>query len=140
MAEELNVPLVYTFQFSIAHIVERMCGQIPSPPSFVPAGMIKLTDKMSFKERIINMLFYLSQDAFAILVWKRMDNYYTEYFGELKQCSEFNTELVYTHENSVYSPHVVTNPYAVVFSMEHKWIILKDLLHTYKESLSIKLQ
>lgn len=24
--------------------------------------------------------------------------------------------------------------------MEHKWIILKDLLHTYKESLSIKLQ
>ncbi|KAF4113833.1 hypothetical protein G5714_006378 [Onychostoma macrolepis] len=81
VAEELNVPLVYTFQFSIAHIVERMCGQIPSPPSFVPAGMIKLTDKMSFTERIINMLFYLSQDAFAILVWKRMDNYYTEYFG-----------------------------------------------------------
>uniref|UniRef100_A0A671QIK0 UDP glucuronosyltransferase 2 family, polypeptide A7 n=1 Tax=Sinocyclocheilus anshuiensis TaxID=1608454 RepID=A0A671QIK0_9TELE len=84
VAEKLNVPLVYTFQFSIAHIVERMCGQIPSPPSYVPAGMIKLTDKMSFTERIINMLFYLSQDAFAILVWKGMDNYYTEYFGELK--------------------------------------------------------
>ncbi|KTF92139.1 hypothetical protein cypCar_00012915 [Cyprinus carpio] len=58
-----------------------MCGQIPAPPSFVPGAMSKLTDKMSFTERIINMLFYLSQDAFCIIAWKPFDNYYTEYFG-----------------------------------------------------------
>uniref|UniRef100_A0A671LYG3 glucuronosyltransferase n=2 Tax=Sinocyclocheilus anshuiensis TaxID=1608454 RepID=A0A671LYG3_9TELE len=81
VAVELNVPLVFTFRFSIAHAVERMCGQIPAPPSFVPGSMSKLTDKMSFTERIINMLFYLSQDAFCIIAWKKFDNYYTEYFG-----------------------------------------------------------
>uniref|UniRef100_A0A672K002 UDP-glucuronosyltransferase n=1 Tax=Sinocyclocheilus grahami TaxID=75366 RepID=A0A672K002_SINGR len=46
VAEELNVPLVFTLRFSIAHAVERMCGQIPAPPSFVPGSMSKLTDKM----------------------------------------------------------------------------------------------
>ncbi|XP_067295653.1 UDP-glucuronosyltransferase 2C1-like isoform X1 [Pseudorasbora parva] len=85
VAEELDIPLVYTFRFSIAQTAERMCGQIPAPPSFVPGAMSKLTDKMSFTERIINMLFYLSQDAFAIIAWKKFDNYYTEYFGELKK-------------------------------------------------------
>uniref|UniRef100_A0A672K8N7 Uncharacterized protein n=1 Tax=Sinocyclocheilus grahami TaxID=75366 RepID=A0A672K8N7_SINGR len=83
LAEKLNIPLVYTLRFSIANTLERMCGQIPAPPSFVPGTMSKLTDKMSFTERIKNMLFYLSQDALAISLWKKIDNYYTEYFGEL---------------------------------------------------------
>ncbi|XDV21428.1 hypothetical protein PO909_026527 [Leuciscus waleckii] len=81
VAEKLDIPLVYTFRFSIAHVVERMCGQIPAPPSFVPGAMSKLTDKMSFTERMLNMLFYLSQDALAISLWKKTDSYYTEYFG-----------------------------------------------------------
>ncbi|XP_067262853.1 UDP-glucuronosyltransferase 2C1-like isoform X1 [Chanodichthys erythropterus] len=81
LAEKLDIPLVYTLRISIAHTLERMCGQIPAPPSYVPGAMSKLTDKMSFTERIINMLFYLSQDALAISLWKKTDNYYTEYFG-----------------------------------------------------------
>ncbi|XP_051548857.1 UDP-glucuronosyltransferase 2C1-like [Myxocyprinus asiaticus] len=81
VAEKLNIPLVYTLRFSIANSVERMCGQIPAPPSFVPGTMSKLTDKMSFTERIFNMLFYISQDALASFVWRKFDNYYTEYLG-----------------------------------------------------------
>ncbi|KAK7172633.1 hypothetical protein R3I93_002672 [Phoxinus phoxinus] len=81
VAEELDIPLVYTFRFSLAHVAERLCGQIPAPPSYVPGAMSKLTDKMSFTERILNMLFYLSQDAFAIVAWKKIDNYYSEYLG-----------------------------------------------------------
>ncbi len=54
----------------------------------LPATMSKLTDKMNFKERIINMLLYLSQDVFSIFGLKRFDNYYTEYLGELKESSE----------------------------------------------------
>ncbi len=50
LAEKLNIPLVYTLRFSIANTLERMCGQIPAPPSFVPGTMSKLTDKMSFTE------------------------------------------------------------------------------------------
>lgn len=85
VAEKLDIPLVYTFRFSIAHIAERLCGQIPAPPSFVPGAMSKFTDKMSFTERILNMLFYLSQDALAFSLWKITDSYYTEYFGELNK-------------------------------------------------------
>ncbi|XP_043095429.1 UDP-glucuronosyltransferase 2C1-like [Puntigrus tetrazona] len=81
VAEVLNLPLVYTYRFSIAHVLERMCGQIPAPPSFVPGAMSKLTDKMSFTERIINMLFYLAMDSTCIIAWKKFDNYYTEYLG-----------------------------------------------------------
>uniref|UniRef100_A0A8C2DFK5 UDP-glucuronosyltransferase n=1 Tax=Cyprinus carpio TaxID=7962 RepID=A0A8C2DFK5_CYPCA len=81
VAEELNVPLVYTFRLSIANVLERMCGQLPAPPSFVPGVMSKLTDKMSFTERIFNMLFYLSQDFLASLAWRKFDSYYTEYLG-----------------------------------------------------------
>ncbi len=97
VAEELNVPLVYTFRLSIANVAERMCGQLPAPPSFVPGVTSKLTDKMSFTERIINMLFYLSQDFFATIGWKKFDNYYTEYLGELtKRASSPNA-----NENAV---------------------------------------
>ncbi|RXN28591.1 UDP-glucuronosyltransferase 2A1-like protein [Labeo rohita] len=81
VAEELNVPLVYTFHVTNTYIVEQKCGQMPSPPSFIPGAMTKLTDKMSFRERIKNILFYCTQDVFSIVMWKRMDNYYTEYFG-----------------------------------------------------------
>ncbi|XP_043095430.1 UDP-glucuronosyltransferase 2C1-like [Puntigrus tetrazona] len=81
VAEVLNLPLVYTYRFSIAHVLERMCGQIPAPPSFVPGAMSKLTDKMSFTERIINILFYLSVDLTWIIALKKFDNYYTEYLG-----------------------------------------------------------
>ncbi|XP_055054364.2 UDP-glucuronosyltransferase 2C1 isoform X2 [Misgurnus anguillicaudatus] len=81
VAEVLNIPLVYTFRFSVFNTVERMCGQIPAPPSYVPGAVSKLTDKMSFTERIMNVLFYLSQDALARLLWKKFDNYYTEYLG-----------------------------------------------------------
>ncbi|XP_065107036.1 UDP-glucuronosyltransferase 2C1-like isoform X2 [Paramisgurnus dabryanus] len=81
VAEVLNVPLVYTFRFSVFNTVERMCGQIPAPPSYVPGAVSKLTDKMSFTERIMNVLFYLSQDALARLLWRKFDNYYTEYLG-----------------------------------------------------------
>ncbi|XP_073717010.1 UDP-glucuronosyltransferase 2C1-like isoform X1 [Misgurnus anguillicaudatus] len=81
LAEKFNIPLVYTFRFSIANVAERLCGQIPAPPSYVPGTMSKLTDKMSFTERIASLLFYLSQDAFAKIMWKTFDNYYTEYLG-----------------------------------------------------------
>nr|XP_021332080.1 UDP-glucuronosyltransferase 2B20-like [Danio rerio] len=50
LAEKLDIPLVYTLRFSIAHTMERMCGQIPAPLSYVPGAISKLTDKMSFTE------------------------------------------------------------------------------------------
>ncbi|XP_066509394.1 UDP-glucuronosyltransferase 2C1-like isoform X2 [Hoplias malabaricus] len=81
LAEVLNVPFIYTFRFSMAHTVERMCGQLPSPPSYAPGTMSELTDKMSFSERLMSLLFYLTQDAMALCLWKKYDDYYIEYLG-----------------------------------------------------------
>ncbi|XP_066567101.1 UDP-glucuronosyltransferase 2A1 [Amia ocellicauda] len=58
VAEILGVPLVYSFRFLVANTMERHCGQIPAPPSYVPDAMGKLTDHMDFTDRLINMLFY----------------------------------------------------------------------------------
>lgn len=86
VAELLAIPLVYTLRFSIAHTWERLCGQLPAPPSYVPGPMIKLTDNMSFSERVWNFLFYASQDMLFYHLWQDIDKYYTEVKGERLGC------------------------------------------------------
>ncbi|KAG9261594.1 UDP-glucuronosyltransferase 2C1-like [Astyanax mexicanus] len=81
VTEVLNVPLVFTYRFSFGQTVERMCGQIPAPPSYVPGTISQLTDKMSFFERVSSLLFYLTQDIMALSLWRTYDNYYSEYLG-----------------------------------------------------------
>ncbi|KAI1900170.1 hypothetical protein AGOR_G00047250 [Albula goreensis] len=81
MAELLDVPLVYTLRFSIANTLERLCGQLPAPPSFVPAALGKFTDQMCFTDRLKNMLLYLSQDLMSMKLWEEYDKYYTEILG-----------------------------------------------------------
>ncbi|XP_073322704.1 UDP-glucuronosyltransferase 2A2-like isoform X1 [Pagrus major] len=82
-AEILGIPLVLSLRFSIAHNWERMCGQLPAPPSFVPGAMSKLTDKMDFSERVWNFLFYALQDAvFDYIYWPELDKYYSEVKGK----------------------------------------------------------
>ncbi|XP_030647789.1 UDP-glucuronosyltransferase 2A2 isoform X6 [Chanos chanos] len=54
ISEMLDIPIVYSLRFSMAHSVERLCGQIPAPPSYVPGAVSKLTDNMTFSERIQN--------------------------------------------------------------------------------------
>ncbi|XP_077416353.1 UDP-glucuronosyltransferase 2A1-like [Vanacampus margaritifer] len=82
VAEILGVPLIYSLRFSMVYNFERYCGQLPSPPSFVPAVMSKLTDKMSFSERMWNFLFYALNDVMVeISLWAEVDKYYTEFKG-----------------------------------------------------------
>ncbi|XP_074525907.1 UDP-glucuronosyltransferase 2A1-like [Halichoeres trimaculatus] len=80
VAEILGVPLVLSLRFSLGNTWERHCGQIPAPPSFVPGAMSKLTDKMTFSERVWNFIFYLMQDA-MVASMKQVNDYYTEYKG-----------------------------------------------------------
>ncbi|XP_067378120.1 UDP glucuronosyltransferase 2 family, polypeptide B3 isoform X1 [Channa argus] len=81
-ADILNIPLVFSLRFSLAHNWERHCGQLPAPPSFVPAAMSKLTDKMDFSERLWNFLFYAVQDiVLDNIFWKVLDKYYSEIKG-----------------------------------------------------------
>ncbi|XP_026200065.1 UDP-glucuronosyltransferase 2A1-like [Anabas testudineus] len=81
-AEILGIPLIFSLRFSIANNWERLCGQLPAPPSFVPAAMSKLTDKMNFSERVWNFVFYILQDIVLDNVfWKELDKYYSEVKG-----------------------------------------------------------
>ncbi|XP_062398811.1 UDP-glucuronosyltransferase 2C1-like [Sardina pilchardus] len=82
LAEILDIPFVYSLRFSVADSMERLCGQLPAPPSYVPGTMVKLTDQMSFTERLINVAFYLAQDAIYYSVWRKYDEYYSEILGK----------------------------------------------------------
>ncbi|KAM8760998.1 UDP-glucuronosyltransferase 2C1-like isoform 1-T1 [Acanthopagrus schlegelii] len=82
-ADILGLPLVFSLRFSMAHNWERLCGQLPAPPSFVPGAMSKLTDKMDFMERVWNFLFYALQDAVIDYIsWNELDKYYSEVKGK----------------------------------------------------------
>ncbi|XP_028660752.2 UDP-glucuronosyltransferase 2A1-like isoform X6 [Erpetoichthys calabaricus] len=82
IADKLGIPFIYTFRFSFGNTVERLCGQIPAPPSYVPGIPTLYTDKMNFVGRMNNFLLYLCQDflfyEFGILNW---DPYFTEVSG-----------------------------------------------------------
>uniref|UniRef100_A0A8B9S8Q1 UDP-glucuronosyltransferase n=1 Tax=Apteryx owenii TaxID=8824 RepID=A0A8B9S8Q1_APTOW len=53
VAEILAIPFIYSFRFSIGNTAERLCGRLPSPPSYVPASMGRLMDRMHFMERLL---------------------------------------------------------------------------------------
>ncbi|XP_075058920.1 UDP-glucuronosyltransferase 2A1-like isoform X2 [Mixophyes fleayi] len=82
IAELLGVPFVYSFRFSMGNSMERLCGHLPAPFSYVPGTMADLTDKMSFVERLKNIKFYIFQDIFFHLVFAWFwDGYFTEALG-----------------------------------------------------------
>ncbi|KAF3825143.1 hypothetical protein GH733_005777, partial [Mirounga leonina] len=57
IAELLTVPFVYTIRFSIGDNVEKYCGKLPAPLSYVPVTMAVLTDRMTFLQRVKNVMF-----------------------------------------------------------------------------------
>ncbi|XP_005484706.1 UDP-glucuronosyltransferase 2C1 isoform X2 [Zonotrichia albicollis] len=82
VAEMLEIPFVYSFRFSEGNVVERLCGGLPSPPSYVPASTMGLTHHMSFVERLQNFLFYIFTDLFFLKFWRdEWDGYYSNVLG-----------------------------------------------------------
>ncbi|KAK1174543.1 UDP-glucuronosyltransferase 2A1-like isoform X4 [Acipenser oxyrinchus oxyrinchus] len=82
IAERLELPFIYTLRFSFASTMERLCGQLPAPPSFVPAITLQYTDRMTFVERLSNLLFYVINDLFFYeWTYSYWDSYYSEVTG-----------------------------------------------------------
>ncbi|XP_010192560.1 PREDICTED: UDP-glucuronosyltransferase 2A2-like, partial [Mesitornis unicolor] len=82
IAEKLGIPFVYTIRFSIGNTVERRCGMLPAPPSYVPAAMSHLTDRMPFLERLKNTFSYAVQDIlFHDILWRSWNQYYSDVLG-----------------------------------------------------------
>ncbi|XP_042635187.1 UDP-glucuronosyltransferase 2A2-like isoform X2 [Catharus ustulatus] len=82
VAEKLGIPFVYTFRFSMGNTVERLCGTLPAPPAYVPTTLTSLTDRMTFWQRLKNILSYTLQDfVFHYILWASWDQYYSEVLG-----------------------------------------------------------
>ncbi|XP_061848640.1 UDP-glucuronosyltransferase 2A1 isoform X2 [Colius striatus] len=81
-AEILGIPFIYTLRFSIGNTLERLCGRLPAPPSYVPAILSFLTDRMTFWERLRNILTYALQDViYHYILWGGWDQYYSDVLG-----------------------------------------------------------
>ncbi len=83
LAQKLNLPLIFSLRFTFGNTVERLCGQLPAPPSYVPAVVSENTDQMNFLQRLKNFLFYGAQDVLFYLVTKsKWDNFYMQVMGK----------------------------------------------------------
>uniref|UniRef100_A0A2R9C0W5 glucuronosyltransferase n=1 Tax=Pan paniscus TaxID=9597 RepID=A0A2R9C0W5_PANPA len=81
VALKLGIPFMYSLRFSPASTVEKHCGKVPYPPSYVPAVLSELTDQMSFTDRIRNFISYHLQDYMFETLWKSWDSYYSKALG-----------------------------------------------------------
>ncbi|XP_066240919.1 UDP-glucuronosyltransferase 2A2 isoform X4 [Saccopteryx leptura] len=81
VALKLGIPFMYTLRFSPASTVERHCGKIPSPASYVPAALSELTDQMTFGERVKNTISYPLQDYIFQSYWGEWNSYYSKVLG-----------------------------------------------------------
>ncbi|XP_037684887.1 UDP-glucuronosyltransferase 2A2 isoform X3 [Choloepus didactylus] len=81
VALKLGIPFIYTLRFSPASTVERHCGKIPAPVSYVPAALSELTDQMTFADRVKNTLSYSLQDYIFQSYWGEWNSYYSQVLG-----------------------------------------------------------
>ncbi|XP_047665221.1 UDP-glucuronosyltransferase 2A2-like isoform X1 [Tachysurus fulvidraco] len=85
IAEALELPSVMSLRVSLAYNLERLCGQMPAPPSYVPAASAQghLTDHMDFTERLENILHYIIHTAMFKLQQKlKFDKYFSRITGK----------------------------------------------------------
>uniref|UniRef100_A0A8C3VQR5 UDP-glucuronosyltransferase n=1 Tax=Catagonus wagneri TaxID=51154 RepID=A0A8C3VQR5_9CETA len=81
VALKLGIPFMYTLRFSPASTVERHCGKLPAPASYVPAALSELTDQMTFGERVKNTISYPLQDYIFQSYWGEWNSYYSKILG-----------------------------------------------------------
>ncbi|XP_053474667.1 UDP-glucuronosyltransferase 2A2 isoform X2 [Ictalurus furcatus] len=85
LADVLELPFVISLRLSFANALERLCGQMPAPPSYVPAAGTQghLSDHMDFIERLENMLLYIGHTAMIKLhTMVTYDKHFTKITGK----------------------------------------------------------
>ncbi|XP_053451869.1 UDP-glucuronosyltransferase 2B4-like [Nycticebus coucang] len=82
LAEILKTPLVFSMRFSPGFGLEKHGGGLPFPPSYVPVMLSELSDRMTFMERVKNMMYVLYFDFwFQTFNMKTWDRFYSEVLG-----------------------------------------------------------
>ncbi|XP_038195195.1 LOW QUALITY PROTEIN: UDP-glucuronosyltransferase 1A7-like [Arvicola amphibius] len=69
VAKYLSLPSVVFGRAILCHYLEEG-AQCPSPPSYVPRSLLKLTGNMTFMERVQNHLAYLGEHVFCSSLFK----------------------------------------------------------------------
>ncbi|XP_026999539.2 UDP-glucuronosyltransferase 2C1-like isoform X1 [Tachysurus fulvidraco] len=83
LAQKLNLPFVMSTRPFLASVMERHCGQLPAPPSYVPAFGIGYTDHMDFLQRVKNILFIAFHDIVVnLMMMAKWDPFFTEIMGK----------------------------------------------------------
>jgi glucuronosyltransferase len=83
LAELLNIPFVYTLRFLPGYTHEKYSGGLPVPPSYVPIVMSELTERMTFMERVKNMLYVLYFDHWFQTFDEKWNQLYSDVLGKL---------------------------------------------------------
>ncbi|XP_044874627.1 UDP-glucuronosyltransferase 2C1-like isoform X5 [Mauremys mutica] len=156
IAELLEIPFVYTFRFSDGNTAERLCGGLPAPPSYVPASTGGLTDRMSYMERLQNLLFYALQDVlFHQVLWKEWNQYYSDvlvwptdasHWLNIKRVLEelslrgHDVTVLVPSANLLIDHNESSSPFdfevlPVPFTKETKAALLEDFLHLWMYEL-----
>nr|XP_010594015.1 UDP-glucuronosyltransferase 2B17-like isoform X3 [Loxodonta africana] len=82
LAELLKIPFVYSVRFTYGYTVEKYSGGLLTPPSYVPIVLSELRDRMTFLERVKNMIYVLYFDFwFQALNEKKWDQFYSDVLG-----------------------------------------------------------
>ncbi|XP_026874625.2 UDP-glucuronosyltransferase 2C1-like [Electrophorus electricus] len=83
LAQKLNLPFIISLIFTFGNAMERLCGQLPTPPSYVPVAGLGYTDHMSFLQRVKSVLFIFTQDfLFSFVAKSKWDSIYTDIMGK----------------------------------------------------------
>ncbi|XP_024120719.1 UDP-glucuronosyltransferase 1A1 [Oryzias melastigma] len=81
IARKLGLPTINLLR-GIPCSLDIQSAGCPSPPSFVPRLFTGLTDKMNFKERVINTLVALIEPLFCRLLYWRFNNIAHQFLKE----------------------------------------------------------
>nr|XP_025859310.1 UDP-glucuronosyltransferase 2A3-like isoform X2 [Vulpes vulpes] len=80
IAELLGVPFVYTVRFFIGDTVEKYCGKLPAPLSYVPVTMTALTDRMTFLQRVKNLMYSI---FFNFWIHQHDNPFWNQFYSEV---------------------------------------------------------
>ncbi|KAK7831856.1 hypothetical protein U0070_016486, partial [Myodes glareolus] len=82
LAEILKIPLVYSLRFFPGSTYEKYSGGLPLPPSYVPPAMTQLSDRMTFMERVQNLIYVFYFDFwFQTFNEKKWNQFYSDVLG-----------------------------------------------------------
>ncbi|KAL6041692.1 hypothetical protein STEG23_009884 [Scotinomys teguina] len=81
LAEILKIPLVYSLRFFPGSTFEKYSGGLPLPPSYVPPALSELSDRMTFMERVQNVIYVLCFDFWFQTFNEKWNEFYSEVLG-----------------------------------------------------------